>query len=64
MLISIVDAAPSGEPGADMYAEPEWEVVRKRNGWVNIYNAGDDFVDFLNKQEAVIGGLMKELGFL
>ena len=49
---------------ADMYAKPEWEVVRKRNGWVNIYNAGDDFVDFLNKQEAVIGGLMKELGFL
>lgn len=49
---------------ADMYAKPEWEVVRKRNGWVNIYNPGDDFVDFLAAQEEVIGGLMKELGFL
>ncbi len=36
----------------------------KRNGWVNIYSPGDDFVSFLEKQEAVIGGLMKELGFL
>lgn len=48
----------------EMYSKPEWEVVRKRNGWANIFNPGDDFVDFLEKQEAVIGGLMKELGFL
>ena len=47
-----------------MYAKPEWEAVRKRNGWANIYNPGSDFVSFLEKQEAVIGGLMKELGFL
>ena len=47
-----------------MYAKPEWETVRKRNGWVNIYNPGSEFVDFLNAQEEVIGGLMKELGFL
>lgn len=47
-----------------MYDTPEWEEVRKRNGWVNIYNAGDDFVRFLEEQEKVIGTLMKELGFL
>jgi putative tricarboxylic transport membrane protein len=47
-----------------MYKTPEWETVRARNGWVNIYNAGDDFTTFLEKQETVIGDLMKKLGFL
>ena len=47
-----------------MYSTPEWETVRARNGWVNIFNPGDDFVTFLEAQEAEIGGLMKELGFL
>ncbi len=47
-----------------MYATPEWETVRARNGWVNIYNAGDDFTAFLEKQEKIIGDLMRKLGFL
>ena len=47
-----------------MYATPEWEEVRARNGWVKIYNPGSDFVTFLEGQEAEIGALMKELGFL
>lgn len=47
-----------------MYDTPEWEDVRARNGWVNIYNPGADFTEFLEKQEAEIGSLMKELGFL
>lgn len=47
-----------------MYDTPEWETVRARNGWVNIFNADADFVKFLEGQEKVIGGLMKELGFL
>ena len=47
-----------------MYSTPEWETVRARNGWVNIFNPGDDFISFLEAQEAEIGGLMKELGFL
>jgi putative tricarboxylic transport membrane protein len=47
-----------------MYDTPEWETVRARNGWVNIFNPGDDFVKFLEAQEGVIGDLMKELGFL
>jgi putative tricarboxylic transport membrane protein len=48
----------------DMYNTPEWEEVRARNKWVNIYNPGNDFVKFLEKQELEIGSLMKELGFL
>ena len=47
-----------------MYETPEWEEVRARNGWVNIYNEGHDFRTFLEGQEEVIGDLMKKLGFL
>ncbi len=47
-----------------MYDTPEWEQVRARNGWVNIYNPGDDFTVFLEQQEQVISTLMKKLGFL
>ncbi|MCK0094973.1 tripartite tricarboxylate transporter substrate binding protein [Yoonia sp. F2084L] len=49
---------------AKMYDTPEWEAVRAQNGWVNIYNNGDDFLSFLENQEQVIGDLMRELGFL
>jgi putative tricarboxylic transport membrane protein len=47
-----------------MYDTSEWESVRARNGWVNIYKPGDDFTAFLEKQENVIATLMKKLGFL
>lgn len=47
-----------------MYNTPEWEEVRTRNGWVNIYNYGADFSAFLEKQDKEIGDLMKQLGFL
>ena len=47
-----------------MYETDEWEEVRARNGWVEIYNPGDDFESFLVDQEKQIGDLMKELGFL
>ncbi len=49
---------------AKMYATPEWEAVRARNGWVNIHNPGDKFTAFLTNQEKVISDLMKKLGFL
>lgn len=48
----------------DMYDTPEWEAVRARNGWVNIYNPGDEFTAFLENQEKTIKDLMTELGFL
>ena len=47
-----------------MYDTPEWETVRARNGWVNIHNSGDDFLTFLEGQEAEIRDLMVRLGFL
>lgn len=47
-----------------MYDTPEWEVVRKRNGWVNTFKPNDEFVTFLEEQETTIGDLMRELGFL
>ncbi|MEM9360417.1 MAG: tripartite tricarboxylate transporter substrate-binding protein [Pseudomonadota bacterium] len=49
---------------AAMYKTSEWEAVRKRNGWVNIHNSGDEFTKFLEQQEGVIKTLMIELGFL
>lgn len=48
----------------EMYGTDEWATVRDRNGWVDIFNKGPDFVKFLEAQEEQIGGLMKELGFL
>ena len=47
-----------------MYETTEWETVRARNGWVNIYNPGADFTSFLEAQETELSALMKELGFL
>ncbi len=48
----------------DVQGTDEWEAVRARNGWVNIYNPGDEFTSFLQTQEAEIKALMTELGFL
>jgi putative tricarboxylic transport membrane protein len=47
-----------------MYQTPEWETVRARNGWVNVYKPGDEFYNFLEEQEKQVGDLMRELGFL
>ena len=47
-----------------MYDTPEWETVRSRNGWVNVYKPGDEFYKFLEEQEQQVGDLMRELGFL
>lgn len=47
-----------------MYSTPEWETVRARNGWTNLYQPGDKFRAFLIDQEKTIGSLMKEMGFL
>lgn len=49
---------------AKMYDTPEWEAVRARNGWVNIFNPGSEFVFFLENQEREIKNMMVKLGFL
>jgi len=47
-----------------MYKTPEWETVRSRNGWTNLYQPSTEFKSFLEAQEKTIGSLMKDLGFL
>ncbi|KLN59698.1 transporter [Kiloniella spongiae] len=47
-----------------MYDTPEWETVRSRNGWVEVFQPADVFYTFLEEQEGIVGDLMKELGFL
>ena len=47
-----------------MYDTPEWEAVRARNGWTEIFKPDAEFVSFLEAQEQEVGALMKELGFL
>ena len=49
---------------AKMYETPEWETVRARNGWTNLYKPLDEFYAFLEKQEKDLEELMKALGFL
>ena len=29
-----------------MYDKPEWETVRARNNWTNLYQAGPEFTAF------------------
>ncbi len=49
---------------AKMYKTAAWETIRTNRGWQNLYKPGDEFVQFLEKQETAIGGMMKKLGFL
>jgi putative tricarboxylic transport membrane protein len=44
-----------------LLATPEWEEVRRRNGWVEIFHPGDEFAAFLAKQENSLGELMDGL---
>ncbi len=47
-----------------MYDTKEWETIRKRQGWSNLFQPGVYFYEFLEEQEKVVGSLMRELGFL
>ena len=48
----------------DVQKTPEWETVRKRNAWVNIYNPGRKFDKFLKGQTKEMTKLMKKLGVI
>ena len=48
----------------DVQKTPEWEAVRKRNAWVNIYNPGRKFDSFLKGQTKEMTKLMKKLGVI
>jgi putative tricarboxylic transport membrane protein len=45
-----------------MYDTPEWEAVRARNGWVDIYKPRAEFVAFLEGQEEAMKSLLNSLG--
>lgn len=47
-----------------MYSTSEWEDIRTKRGWQNLYKPGAEFVKFLEDQENKIGGIMRELGFI
>ena len=47
-----------------MYDTPEWEEVRSKRGWQNLYKPGTEFTAFLEGQEKSIGDMMRELGFI
>jgi len=47
-----------------MYPTSEWEEIRSRRGWQNLYQPGQKFYTFLEDQEKVIGDLMRTLGFI
>ena len=48
----------------EMTTTDAWGAVRDRNGWIDIYNAGDDFQAYLANQEADMEQLMKSMGFI
>ena len=48
----------------DVQKTPEWETVRKRNAWVNIYNPDKKFVKFLENQTKEMTALLKQLGVI
>tara|TARA_B100000989_G_scaffold3781_1_gene2655 strand:- start:211 stop:990 length:780 start_codon:yes stop_codon:yes gene_type:complete len=48
----------------DVQKTPEWETVRARNAWVNIYNPDKKFVKFLKTQTNEMTALMKKLGVI
>ena len=43
---------------------PEWEAVRARNGWLNLFQEKEAFIKSLEQQEAQLRVVMKELGFI
>jgi len=47
-----------------MYDTPEWEDIRTKRGWQNLYQPGDEFYTFLEAQEKNLGGMMRKLGFI
>jgi putative tricarboxylic transport membrane protein len=47
-----------------MYETPQWEEIRTKRGWQNLYKPGPEFVLFLEKMEKDLGGMMRKLGFI
>ncbi len=48
----------------EMMTTEAWAAVRDRNGWIDIFNRGDDFTAYLTNQEAEMQELMTGMGFI
>ncbi|MEI8651420.1 tripartite tricarboxylate transporter substrate-binding protein [Pseudoalteromonas sp. Hal273] len=48
----------------ELQSTPEWEAVRARNGWLNLFQEKDEFIKSLEAQEAQLKVVMEELGFI
>lgn len=49
---------------AALVQTPEWQETAASMGLVTIFNAGDDFKEFLRAQERIIAVLVRDLGFI
>ncbi|WP_417355302.1 tripartite tricarboxylate transporter substrate binding protein [Gallaecimonas pentaromativorans] len=47
-----------------LMATPQWEAVRKRNGWLNLYEEPKTFLQSLERQESDMRQVMQDLGFI
>lgn len=47
-----------------MLLTPQWDKIKTKNGWNNLYKEGKEFESFLKEQENSIGSVIKELGVL
>lgn len=48
----------------DMEKTSQWEAVRARQGWANNFIPGDEFYDFLEKEEGKMKVLLMDMGFI
>jgi len=62
--MSSADKSKIAKMLGDVQKTSEWETVRARNAWVNIYNPEGKFVSFLEKQTEEMTALMKKLGVI
>lgn len=46
----------------NMYKTEEWEEIRLNRGWTNLNISGEEFVEFLARQEKELGQVMLDLG--
>ena len=47
-----------------MYRQNQWQKIRNSRGWNDLFIEGEEFDQFLKKQEEELGDLLIELGFL
>lgn len=46
----------------ELHAQPEWQEAVTRNSWIDTYQTGEDFNQFINDEVATASNIVKELG--